>query len=143
MIRGNSCEDMIAYQDKLLAWKSLIVISGSPYRIDHTHFAKTVREYNSKPPFQFASDKFPIPLAANTNISIYISIYAAHLYDSVILYAKVRIKKDKVALIFLKLLFEVTCLQEISIKIFCLGIKSGSISLTENRPIYLGCLRQN
>ena len=143
MIRGNSCEDMIAYQDKLLAWKSLIVISGSPYRIDHTHFAKTVREYNSKPPFQFASDKFPIPLAANTNISIYISIYAAHLYDSVILYAKVKIKKDKEDFIFLKLLFEVTCLQEISIKIFCLGIISGSISLTENRPIYLGCLRQN
>ena len=87
--RGNSCEDMIAYHDKLLAWQSLIVISGSPYRIDQTHFADTVREYNSKPPFEFASDKFPITLADNTNISIYISIYAAHLYDSVILYAKV------------------------------------------------------
>ena len=84
-----------------------------------------------------------ISIQTNTNISIYISIYAAHLYDSVILYAKVKIKKDKEAFIFLKLLFEVTCLQKISIKIFCLGIISGSISLTENRPIYLGCLRQN
>ena len=90
--RGNSCEDMIAYHDKLLAWKSLIVISGSPYRIDQTHFADTVREYNSKPPFEFRSQEnfpLPIPLKDNTNIAIYISIYAAHLYDSVILYAKV------------------------------------------------------
>jgi hypothetical protein len=31
---GSSCEDMEAYHERLRAWKSLIVVSGSPYRID-------------------------------------------------------------------------------------------------------------
>ena len=83
--RGNSCEDMVAYQDKLLAWKSLILVSGSPYRIDTSDFADTVRKYNSLPPFSFPVVNFP----TKPDISIYMSIYAAHLYDSVILYAKV------------------------------------------------------
>lgn len=89
--RGNSCQDMIAYQDKLLAWKSLIIVSGSPYRIDTTEFADTVRKYNSLPPFQFPVVNFPImspKLVSKPDISIHITIYAAHLYDSVILYAK-------------------------------------------------------
>ena len=82
---------MIAYQDKLLAWKSLIIVSGSPYRIDTTEFADTVRKYNSLPPFQFPVVNFPImspKLVSKPDISIHITIYAAHLYDSVILYAK-------------------------------------------------------
>ena len=36
------CEQIPAYQDRLLAWKSLIVVSGSPYRIDTTAFADQV-----------------------------------------------------------------------------------------------------
>jgi len=88
--RGTSCEEMFSYQDKLLAWKSLIVVSGSPYRIDTTDFADQVRNYNSLPPFNFPSVMFPIKqsLKNSAQVDIHISIYAAHLYDSVILYAK-------------------------------------------------------
>ena len=65
-------------------WKSLIVVSGSPYRIDTTDFAGKIREYNQRPPFNFPLgrglfEKF---------FKIHISIYAAHLYDSVMLYAR-------------------------------------------------------
>ena len=89
--RGNSCEDMVAYQDKLLAWKSLIIVSGSPYRIDTTAFADTVKKYNTLQPFNFPNINFPIMSSGNAkpDLTIYMSIYAAHLYDSVILYAKV------------------------------------------------------
>ena len=66
------------------AWKSLIVVSGSPYRIDTTDFADNVRNYNRKPPFNFSS-VIMFPLA---KVDIHISIYAAHLYDSIVLYAK-------------------------------------------------------
>ena len=58
--------------------------SGSPYRIDTTDFAGKIREYNQRPPFNFPLgrglfEKF---------FKIHISIYAAHLYDSVMLYAR-------------------------------------------------------
>ena len=80
--------------DYFQAWKSLIVVSGSPYRIDTTSFADQVRKYNLIPPFNFPEVKFPIkPLKISSRqdnpIEKYMSIYAAHLYDSVILYAKV------------------------------------------------------
>jgi hypothetical protein len=39
---GSSCEDMVSYKERLRAWKSLIVVSGSPYRIDTTAFADQV-----------------------------------------------------------------------------------------------------
>ncbi len=67
-----------------------------PYsRIDTTEFATKVREYNKLAPFNFAESSFNI-----FNFSIYISIYAAHLYDSVLLYAKaldgmIRQKKER------------------------------------------------
>ena len=51
-------------------------------RIDTTDFAAKVRKYNKKDPFNFPSNFIM------KNLSIYISIYAAHLYDSVMLYAK-------------------------------------------------------
>ena len=90
--RGNSCEDMVSYRDKLLAWKSLILVSGSPYRIDTTDFADSVRKYNNLPPFNFPKVRFP----TQPDINIHITIYAAHLYDSVILYAKVGFKLAKI-----------------------------------------------
>ena len=76
------------------AWKSLIVVSGSPYRIDTSSFADQVRKYNLIPPFNFPDVNFPISPSPNLHsspIEKYMSIYAAHLYDSVILYAKVDI----------------------------------------------------
>ena len=78
------CMESISIECIFQAWKSLIVVSGSPYRIDTTDFADQVRKYNSRPPFKFPSVMFP-----NAQVDIHISIYAAHLYDSVILYAKV------------------------------------------------------
>lgn len=87
---GASCEEMLGYQNQLLAWKSLIVVSGSPYRIDTTDFADQVRHYNALDPFNFPSVMFPIKNTKENSarVDIHISIYAAHLYDSVILYAK-------------------------------------------------------
>lgn len=52
-----------------------------------------MRKYNQLPPFHFK------PTGLNRFFSIYISIYAAHLYDSVLLYAKAlhNVIKDKAA----------------------------------------------
>merc|ERR1712113_1063336 len=65
-------------------WKSLIVVSGSPYRIDTSAFAGKIRDYNQKAPFNFPEG---LKLLAK-HFKIHISIYAAHLYDSVMLYAR-------------------------------------------------------
>ena len=64
------------------------MISGSPYRIDNTDFADKVRHYNALSPFNFTPFNFPLK-NCNSQVDIHISIYAANLYDSVILYAKV------------------------------------------------------
>ncbi|TRY81202.1 hypothetical protein TCAL_09005 [Tigriopus californicus] len=81
--RYETCEQMgIA---ALLQWRSLIVVSGSPYRVDTTDFAKKVRIYNQLPPFNFKDPTFGI---FERFFSIHIPIYAAHLYDSVMLYAR-------------------------------------------------------
>ena len=98
MKRGNSCENLESYEDQLMAWKSLILVSESPYKIDTTDFADTVRKYNNMPPFNFKSSEqvFSFPFLVNLPLpetpEVHISIYAAHLYDSVILYAKVETK---------------------------------------------------
>ena len=55
------------------------------YRVDTTDFAKKVRKYNQLAPFNFTSAGFDI---LNQLFTIHISIYAAHLYDSAMLYAK-------------------------------------------------------
>ena len=65
------------------------------FRVDATEFAKKVREYNKLQPFNFHEIIFTL-----FNFPIYISIYAAHLYDSVVLYAKaldkmIREKEEK------------------------------------------------
>ena len=69
-------------------------MSGSPYRIDTTAFADTVKKYNTLEPFNFPNINFPIMSSGNAkpDLTIYMSIYAAHLYDSVILYAKVKFR---------------------------------------------------
>ena len=63
----------------------MIVVSGSPYRIDTTDFADTVRKYNLLEPFNFNAGS---PNFSNFGVDIHVSIYAAHLYDSMVLYAK-------------------------------------------------------
>ena len=47
---------------------------------EYENFQETVREYNSRPPFNFGK-------AHLRSFKIHVSIYAAHLYDSVMLYA--------------------------------------------------------
>ena len=37
-------------------WKSLIIVTGSPYRIDTSKFASKVRQYNKLPPFEFPGE---------------------------------------------------------------------------------------
>ncbi len=54
-------------------------------RVDTTAFASQVRKYNELPPFNFKGGNFSI---FNKQFNIHISIYAAHLYDSVVLYAR-------------------------------------------------------
>lgn len=81
--RYETCEQMGLAA--LLQWRSLIVVSGSPYRVDTTDFAKKVRIYNQLPPFNFKDPTFGI---FERFFSIHIPIYAAHLYDSVMLYAR-------------------------------------------------------
>jgi len=81
--KTKSCEDIPGYRDRLQAWKSLIVVSGSPYRIDTSKFADNVRHYNRLSPFNFSDVTFPM-----AKVDIHISIYAAHLYDSLVLYAQ-------------------------------------------------------
>ena len=46
---------------------------------DYEKFQEIVRQYNSRPPFNFPTIFLPF--------KIYVTIYAAHLYDSVMLYA--------------------------------------------------------
>lgn len=55
------------------------------FRVDTTEFASQVRKYNERPPFNFPHGSFGL---LNKNVKIHISIYAAHLYDSVMLYAR-------------------------------------------------------
>ena len=90
--KGNSsCENLETYADDLVAWKSLILVSGSPYRIDTTVFAEIVRKYNPLPPFNF--QKFLLNFPHTRKPVVHIPIYAAYLYDSIILYAKVTRQK--------------------------------------------------
>lgn len=78
--RYESCEQM--GPDSIDQWRSLIVVSGSPYRIETKEFAERVREFNQLQPFNFKSPPFDI---FSKLFEVHISIYAAHLYDSAIL----------------------------------------------------------
>lgn len=77
----NNCQDVTGFSLQKL--KSLLVIASSPPSEKYQQFTDQVREYNSKEPFKFTT---PSILSKN-NFSTFISIYAAYLYDSVILYA--------------------------------------------------------
>ena len=58
---------------------------GSPFFLNTTNkdlFLSQVRHYNTQPPFNFPA------IQLKETVDIHVSIYAAHLYDSVVLYAK-------------------------------------------------------
>ena len=59
------------------------------FRVDTTTFAETVRNYNKMEPFTFNVKPILLTRKGLRGLSIYIPIAAAHLYDSVVLYAKV------------------------------------------------------
>ncbi|PSN49479.1 Receptor-type guanylate cyclase Gyc76C [Blattella germanica] len=60
----------------------LVVVSSPPNEARYSEFTKKVAEYNKKPPFLF---KVPPVLGS---FQKYVSIYAAYLYDAVMLYAR-------------------------------------------------------
>ncbi|XP_048763359.2 receptor-type guanylate cyclase Gyc76C-like [Ostrea edulis] len=63
------------------AARSLLIITLSPYSSEnYTFFQDRVRKFNEEPPFSFYD---PFPAFAKL-----ITVYAAYLYDAVILYAK-------------------------------------------------------
>lgn len=62
--------------------RSLLVVVSTPPMEKYKEFTDKVRDYNTRPPFEF-SKGFP-----HKTYVKYISIYAAYLYDSVMLYAK-------------------------------------------------------
>ena len=70
-----------------------IYITSFFSRADTSNFASTVRDYNEKEPFNMTRPRFSRPgfskLAKLKDINIFIPPAAAHLYDSVVLYAKV------------------------------------------------------
>ncbi|XP_025406110.1 receptor-type guanylate cyclase Gyc76C-like isoform X2 [Sipha flava] len=62
----------------------LVVVSSPPLPNEYAVFSKKVLEFTSKDPF-----KFPTPeVFKNVSYAKFISIYAANLYDSVMLYAR-------------------------------------------------------
>ena len=73
---------------------SSFIFSYNFYRINTTNFATTVRKYNALEPFNMSPLRHFAETMSNKgiikNLNIFIPISAAHLYDSVILYAKVR-----------------------------------------------------
>lgn len=81
------CSNMIDFESRLEGWRSLIVVSGSPYRVDTTILADEVTKYNEQPPFNFPNSMFAMSNDSKP-LNIHISIYAAHLYDSAVLFAK-------------------------------------------------------
>jgi len=79
-LKHQSCLEM--GEASLLQWRSLIVVAGSPPR-KFDEFADNVRKYNEMAPFNFKTKG-----SIKKYFPVYVTIYAAHLYDSVMLYAK-------------------------------------------------------
>lgn len=71
---------------RLEATKSLLVIVPSPPKgKDYTAFEEKVREFNSKPPFNFRDSKEPVK---DIVWKRHITMYASYLFDAVMLYAE-------------------------------------------------------
>lgn len=64
--------------------RSLLVVVSTPPTTKYDEFTEKVRNYTSRPPFEFKDTFFN----KHKTYVKYVSIYAAYLYDSVKLYAK-------------------------------------------------------
>ncbi|TMW45681.1 hypothetical protein DOY81_009238 [Sarcophaga bullata] len=63
--------------------RSLLVVASTPPTDSYENFTAKVRDYNLMEPF-----KFTLPhIFLNNNFIKFVSIYAAYLYDSAMLYA--------------------------------------------------------
>jgi hypothetical protein len=74
-----SCQEIDGFTKRA---RSLIVVVSTPPNTIYKEFTDKVRIYNTKEPFGFSAPIFP-----NKSFVMFVSIYAAHLYDSVKLYA--------------------------------------------------------
>uniref|UniRef100_T1ISY6 Guanylate cyclase n=1 Tax=Strigamia maritima TaxID=126957 RepID=T1ISY6_STRMM len=86
LLQGTNFSKMIDQRlsdsEDLLASRSLFIVATTPtenYK-EYTNFEDQVRLYNNMEPFNF---KDPLPL----NIQKHITIFAAHLYDAIFMYA--------------------------------------------------------
>ncbi|KAJ2952824.1 hypothetical protein O0L34_g7189 [Tuta absoluta] len=77
-----SCPNTTEFRRR--AQSLLVVVSSEPSAADYIDFTRDVRAYNDKPPFGF---ELPAVIQ-NLNYNKFVSIYAAHLYDSMMIYAK-------------------------------------------------------
>ncbi|CAH0555548.1 unnamed protein product [Brassicogethes aeneus] len=75
------CEDIPDYQSHLKRSKSLFIVIPTAPTVNYENFSKEVREYGSKQPFNFITSDYL------KKFERYVPLYAAYLYDSVILYS--------------------------------------------------------
>uniref|UniRef100_A0A1L8DJE6 Guanylate cyclase n=2 Tax=Nyssomyia neivai TaxID=330878 RepID=A0A1L8DJE6_9DIPT len=76
--KHSSCNELDNFKQRA---KSLLVIVSSPPAENYQNFTEQVREFNKKEPFHFSTPVF------FKNYQKFVSIYAAYLYDSVMLYS--------------------------------------------------------
>ncbi|XP_054274284.1 receptor-type guanylate cyclase Gyc76C-like isoform X2 [Macrosteles quadrilineatus] len=76
-----SCSEEMNY---LRRAQSLLVVVPSPPAETYEEFSDKVREYNAQPPFNFPTP----PVFTTSDMSKFISVTAANLYDAVLLYAR-------------------------------------------------------
>lgn len=73
-----NCNEVEKYKQRA---RSLLVIVSSPPESKYENFTVKVREYNKREPFNFSTPQLFMKYVK------FVSIYAAYLYDSVMLYA--------------------------------------------------------
>lgn len=78
MTKYRSCDELENFKQRA---RSLLVIVSSPPAEKYENFTVRVRDYNKRDPFRFSTPDF------FKNYVKFVSIYAAYLYDSVMLYA--------------------------------------------------------
>ncbi|KAK9512964.1 hypothetical protein O3M35_001263 [Rhynocoris fuscipes] len=75
-----SCHDQPGFEKRA---RSLLVVVSTPPTLNYEKFTEEVRNYSAQEPFNFTTPS----VFRNVSYVKFVSIYAAYLYDSVILYA--------------------------------------------------------